>query len=180
MSGLRKEFNYTDKEILSMMMELKVTHTINLVELRRAFFKQIKAHHSDKGGAVQKAQIITQAYRVLKQYVEAGIMLPKATQNAFHQPSTSADFGGRSGCRPNQSAPRAAPDGFEDFGDFQDVKSKRRKKFGGMSNGKNNQQQESDDARDEPSTGGKPKNINIKAQKFVNGYTYLKEEFFYL
>lgn len=175
MSGLRKEFNFSDKEILSFMMELKVTHTINLDELRKAFFKQIKAHHSDKGGAVQKAQIITQAYRVLKQYLEAGIMLPKTSQNGFHQPSTSADFGGRSGCRPNQSA-RAASDGFEDFGDFQDVKSRRRKKFGGMGNDNNNQQ-ENDDAREEPSTGGKTRNINIKTQKFVNGYTYSKEDF---
>ena len=46
-------------------------------------------------------------------------MLPKTTPNGFHQPSTSEDFGGRSGCRSNQQAPRSAPNGFEDFGDFQ-------------------------------------------------------------
>jgi len=31
-----------------------------------------------------------------------------------------------------------------------------------MSNGKNNQKQDSDDDRDEPSTGGKPKNMYKK------------------
>ncbi|KAF7627280.1 J domain-containing protein [Meloidogyne graminicola] len=174
MVGHRKEYNYTDKEILSMMLELKVTHSITLDELRKAFFKQIKAHHSDKGGAVQKAQIITQAYRVLKQYLEAGIMLPKTTPNGFHQPSTSADFGGRSGCRPSQQAHRSAPDGFEDFGDFQDVKSRRKKRFGGM-NADNNQ--ENGSFGEENSTEGKARNINIKSQKFVNGYTYSKEDF---
>ncbi|KAL3117259.1 hypothetical protein niasHT_007662 [Heterodera trifolii] len=183
----RREFNFSDSELLSMMAILHVGPKVDTKGLRNAFFIQIKEHHSDKGGTVQKSQEITRAYRILKQYIDAAILLPGSkNENTFGKKDKGQNAGpstSRSGCRPTAQGAQRPPDEFEDFGDFEDAGGKRRRRRGGGARYNNNghrDEQANDRGNGEPSDETNDANATGKAspaQKFINNYTYAPEDF---
>lgn len=87
-------------------------------------------------------QNLTHAYRVLKNYLEAGILLPTHKPSGFFASANVASSFSKSGCRRNYQAQRSAAAGFkfdEDFyDDFQTVGRKKNRNRGQ----KDQQQQE--------------------------------------
>ena len=61
------EYNFSDGDLREMMSELRVDGNVNARDLKSAFMHEIRIHHTDKGGEIDKAQVIFHGafYRML-------------------------------------------------------------------------------------------------------------------
>uniref|UniRef100_A0A914GRM9 RNA helicase n=1 Tax=Globodera rostochiensis TaxID=31243 RepID=A0A914GRM9_GLORO len=173
----RREFNFSDSELLSMMAVLQVGPKVDAKGLRNAFFMHIKEHHSDKGGTVQKSQEITRAYRVLKQYIDASVLLPGSRTESKFNGSKAGPSSSRSGCRPTSQGAQGPSDEFEDFGDFEDVGGKRRRRRGTDQQRDGHNAQPNGDERSSGTTNGTSAGVPGSSRKFINNYTYEPDDF---
>jgi hypothetical protein len=66
----------SDAELLKSMEILSVNRHVDGETLKRAYQREIKLHHTDKGGEDDAAKAVTTSYRLLKLCLESGRRLP--------------------------------------------------------------------------------------------------------
>ncbi|KAH7730197.1 hypothetical protein AAVH_02691 [Aphelenchoides avenae] len=87
--------NVTDEELLKAMKVLGVNNKVTVEELKRAYQKEIRTHHTDKGGSVEAAKSVTTSYRLLKTCLETGRRLPSKSAPQMTTSTSSAPDGAR-------------------------------------------------------------------------------------
>ncbi|KAI1726516.1 AAA domain-containing protein [Ditylenchus destructor] len=177
-----KDLNHPDQELRKFMFLLDVDENVEMEKLRKHYLARIKCHHTDRGGNHETATELTQAFRVLKGYLEANLVLP--VRGAFfteNGQSSSRSSYMRSGTRRNYQAPRAHANGYEEFGEDDDFmyasshKNRNRRakpnRFNVFAEAAKADEGISSESETENPLGRR------KTIRFINGYQYDEEDY---